>query len=99
MAIERLTMAMRNAVKLSRSDARMMHVLDDVPVLGLTRYNVRTPQGNIVKLTVGENILDMNFLTKNEQGSYVCGSHSAIAGTSDGINKIFAKIIETIIKK
>ncbi len=99
MAIERLTSAMRNAVKLSRSDARMMHVLDDAPVMGLTRYNIRTPKNEILKLTVGENVLCANYLKKNTQGGYLSNMLYILKSSSESINEKFAEIVNNVIKK
>ena len=99
MAIERLSGALRNSARLDKSDARMMHIMNDDPVLKLTRYNIRTPEGKIVKLTVGEDILYADYLKKNTHGAYLSDMKYILKSSSERISEKFADIIKNIIKK
>lgn len=65
--IQRLNLAQRNMARLTRAEAKGMHLADDSNInlpLPMKRYNIRTSDGTIEKYTLGDDFVVVSYLRR-----------------------------------
>ncbi len=64
--IQRLTAPLRNMARLSKAEAKSMHVISEgnIPVTVPKRYNVRVKEDTIAKYTLTDNQIDVTYMLK-----------------------------------
>ena len=66
--IQRLCLALRNSAGLNKRDARLMHIVSDIPMSNEpSRYNLKTQSGT-AKFTLNEDTLDVVHFRKENDG-------------------------------
>ncbi len=65
--IQRLNLAQRNMARLTRAEAKGMHLTDESNInlaIPMERYNIRMNDGSIAKYTLGDDFVSVSCLTK-----------------------------------
>lgn len=96
MNVERLNLAMRNAIGINKAEGRTMHIVPEKPMqIAPSRYNLKTANG-IAKFTLFEDRLDVRFLKRNSNHKLVEQAKLKFVGSADLATEVFAALFKCL---